>query len=160
MQLQNSTLLLWCVSAWTHLERLATDKQAFILTGSYVIYTGGWAIVVCFFHLFHRYQGKGEVFHSIQGNGDEPAICLRDGRSTCQATRQGDYLDQCGGVKMSALSWFYKNCCVSFFGNNEYASLMHALVMVAIFLVMCMALYRKKIFIKLLTADGIYRTDI
>ena len=53
------------------------------------------------------------------------------------------------GAKTSALSWLYNTCCVSIFGNNEYASLMHALIMVAIFLAMCMILYRKKIFIKI-----------
>jgi predicted acyltransferase len=38
---------------------------------------------------------------------------------------------------------------VSIFGDNEYASLMYALCFVAVFVLMAMWLYRKKIIIKL-----------
>ena len=53
------------------------------------------------------------------------------------------------GSNVTPLGWFYKHCCVSIFGNNEYASLMYAICYVALFLLMALWLYRKKIIIKL-----------
>ena len=53
------------------------------------------------------------------------------------------------GKATNCLNWFYRNCCVSIFGDNEYASLMYALCYVALFLGMAMILYRKKIIIKI-----------
>ena len=53
------------------------------------------------------------------------------------------------GTNTNCLNWFYRNCCVSIFGDNEYASLMYALCYVALFVGMGMWLYRKKIVIKL-----------
>ena len=50
----------------------------------------------------------------------------------------------------NASSWFYNNVCVALIGeNNEYSSLMFALIYVTIFMLMAMFLYKKKIVIKL-----------
>jgi len=119
-------------------------------TGSYVIYTGGWAIMLfAFFIYFIDIKGKERYFTPFKAMGMNPLFAFVMAGVLVKLLGRVITWTNAEGVKMSALSWFYKNCCVSIFGNNEYASLMHALVMVAIFLVMCMALYRKKIFIKL-----------
>ena len=65
--------------------------------------------------------------------------------SVCRNFRQ----TAADGKTYNCLGWFYRNCCVSIFGDNEYASLMYALCYVALFLAMAMWLYRKKIIIKL-----------
>ena len=50
----------------------------------------------------------------------------------------------------SASSWFYNNVCVGIVGeSNKISSLIYALIYVAIFTLMAMWLYKKKIVIKL-----------
>ncbi|MDD2595828.1 MAG: heparan-alpha-glucosaminide N-acetyltransferase domain-containing protein [Bacteroidales bacterium] len=127
-------------------------------TGSYVLYAGGWAIMMlAFFIYFIDVKGKEKPFVPFKAMGMNPlfafvmagVIAKVFGRvikwKYMAVSDDGTMVEK----TMSATGWFYKNCCVSIFGNNEYASLMYALVFVAIFVLMAMALYRKKIIIKL-----------
>jgi predicted acyltransferase len=50
---------------------------------------------------------------------------------------------------VSASSWIYNNCCAALLGNNEFGSLLYALIYVSIFTAMAIYLYKKKIVIKL-----------
>lgn len=119
-------------------------------TGSYVVYTGGWAIMLfAFFIYFIDIKGKERCFTPFKAMGMNPLFAFVMAGVLVKLLGRVITWTNAEGVRTSALSWLYKTCCVSIFGNNEYASLMHALIMVAIFLVMCMALYRKKIFIKI-----------
>lgn len=128
-------------------------------TGSYVLYAGGWAaIMLAFFIYFIDIKGKERMFTPFKALGMNPlfafvmaglfakilgmmikwksAVVLEDGTVTEKT--------------WSVLSWFYNNVCVAIVGeNNEVSSLIFALVYVAVFTAMAMALYRKKIVIKL-----------
>ena len=50
---------------------------------------------------------------------------------------------------MNAARWFYQNCCAGLLGDNQWGSLMYALIYVSIFTLMAIYLYRKNIVIKL-----------
>ncbi len=128
-------------------------------TGSYVLYAGGWSIVMlAFFIYFIDIKGKERVFTPFKALGMNPlfafvmaglfakilgmmikwksAVILADGTVTEKS--------------WSVLSWFYNNVCVAIVGeNNEISSLIFALVYVAVFTAMAMVLYKKKIVIKL-----------
>ena len=127
-------------------------------TGSYVLYAGGWAIMMlAFFIYFIDVKGKEKPFTPFKAMGMNPLFAFvmagifakTFGRiikwKYMDATEDGTLVEK----TMSASRWFYENCCVSIFGDNEYASLMYALIYVAIFVAMAMFLYRKKIIIKL-----------
>lgn len=114
-------------------------------SGSYVFYAGGWAILMlAFFIYFIDIRGKEKAFIPFKALGMNPLfIFVMAGVLTKLLSRVIKWGDT------NVLNWFYRNCCVSIFGNNEYASLMYAVVYVCIFLAMAMWLYKKKIFIKL-----------
>lgn len=126
-------------------------------TGSYVFYAGGWAILMlAFFIYFIDIKGKEKAFIPFKALGMNPLFIFvmagvltkllgRVISWTYETVADGAVAEKSTNV----LNWFYRNCCVSIFGNNEYASLMYALVYVCIFLAMAMWLYKKKIFIKL-----------
>ncbi len=128
-------------------------------TGSYVLYAGGWAaIMLAFFIYFIDIKGKEKIFTPFKALGMNPlfafvmaglfakilgmmikwksVVTLADGTVTEKS--------------WSVLSWFYNNVCVAIVGeNNEISSLLFALVYVAVFTAMAMALYKRKIVIKL-----------
>ena len=128
-------------------------------TGSYVLYAGGWAaIMLAFFIYFIDIKGKERIFTPFKALGMNPlfafvmaglfakilgmmikwksVVTLADGTVTEKS--------------WSVLSWFYNNVCVAIVGeNNEISSLLFALVYVAVFTAMAMALYKRKIVIKL-----------
>lgn len=127
-------------------------------SASYVLYSGGWAILMlAFFIYFIDIKGKERYFTPFKALGMNPLFAFvmagvfakLFGRvirwTTIVTMSDGSLVER----KISLSSWFYNNCCVSIFGNNEYASLMYALIYVAIFTAMAMFLYRKKIIIKL-----------
>lgn len=126
-------------------------------TGSYVFYAGGWAILMlAFFIYFIDIRGKEKAFTPFKALGMNPLFIFvmagvltkllgRVIRWTYEVVKDGTVVERSTNV----LNWFYRNCCVSIFGNNEYASLMYAIVYVCIFLAMAMYLYKKKVFIKL-----------
>ncbi len=128
-------------------------------TGSYVFYAGGWCIIMlAFFIYFIDIKGKEKIFTPFKAMGMNPLFAFVMaalfakilGRvitwtsTTISAT--GEVIEK----KWSVLSWFYNNVCVAIVGeNNNMSSLIFALVYVAIFTLMAMWLYRKKIIIKL-----------
>ena len=138
-----------------------------IWTGSYVLYAGGWAILMLgFFAYFIDVKGKEKIFTPFKALGMNPLFAF---------VMAGLFSKILGGIikwkvpmlqddgtmgekTYSVLSWFYQNCCCPIFrsdffggnnGNNEFASLMYAIVYVIVFTLMAYALYRKKIVIKL-----------
>lgn len=127
-------------------------------TGSYVLYAGGWAIMMlAFFIYFIDVKGKEKYFVPFKAMGMNPLFAFVMAGLIAKIFGRiikWKYMAPAADGSMvekttSATRWFYQNCCVSIFGNNEYASLMYALVFVAIFVLMAMWLYRKKIIIKI-----------
>lgn len=127
-------------------------------TGSYVLYAGGWAtMMLAFFIYLIDIKGYQKAFTPFRAMGMNPLFAfvmagvlgrVLDGMIRWKVP--GTLADGTAAmVTMTPHTWFYDNCCASIFGDNAYASLMYALVYVAIFLGMAMWLYRKKIVIKL-----------
>ena len=119
-------------------------------TGSYVLYAGGWAILcLAFFIYFIDVKGKERLFTPFKAMGMNPLFAFVMAGLTVKIFGRMIHWTSASGSNVTPLSWFYRNCCVALFGNNEYASLMYALCYVALFVAMAMWLYRKKIIIKL-----------
>lgn len=119
-------------------------------TGSYVLLAGGWAMFcLAFFIYLVDIRGYVKPFTPFRAMGMNPLFAFS--MAAILVKTLGNIVRWTGSDEssVSCLSWFYNNCCVSIFGNNEYASLMYAIVMDVIFLAMAMWLYRKKIIIKL-----------
>lgn len=127
-------------------------------TGSYVFYAGGWAtLMLAFFIYLIDIKGRESWFMPFKALGMNPLFAFvmagifakMLGRvikwSTVVLNDDGTFTEK----TISASSWFYNHICVSLLGNNEYGSLMFALIYVAIFTTMAMYLYKKKIIIKL-----------
>ena len=130
-----------------------------IWTGSYVLYAGGWAILMLgLFAYFIDVKGKEKAFTPFKALGMNPLFAfvmaglfskILGGMIKWKVPAVMD--DGTMGEKSySALSWFYQNvCCPVFGGSNEYSSLMYAIIYVIVFTLMAYVLYRKKIVIKL-----------
>ncbi|MBR7157578.1 MAG: hypothetical protein IKD16_04195, partial [Bacteroidales bacterium] len=128
-------------------------------TGSYVLYAGGWSIIMlAFFIYFIDIKGKEKIFTPFKAMGMNPLFAFvmaglfakvfgRIIKWSSTITLPDGTIQE----KMwNASSWFYNNVCVALIGeNNEYSSLMFALIYVTIFMLMAMFLYKKKIVIKL-----------
>ena len=127
-------------------------------SSSYVLYAGGWAIVMLSFFIYWiDIRGKEKIFTPFKALGMNPLFAFvmagifaktfsRIIKWTAMVPQEDGTLVE---KTWNLSSWFYQNCCVSLFGNTEMASLMYALVYVAIFTAMAMFLYKKKIVIKL-----------
>lgn len=128
-------------------------------TGSYVLYAGGWSIIMlAFFIYFIDIKGKEKIFTPFKALGMNPLFAFVMAAMFAKIlgrviTWSSSVMAADGTVtekKWSVLSWFYNNVCVAIIGeNNNVSSLIFALVYVAIFTVMAMWLYKKKIIIKL-----------
>lgn len=128
-------------------------------TGSYVLYAGGWAIMMlAFFIYFIDVKGKEKPFFPFKALGMNPLFAFvmasffskilgRMIKWTSVVTLDDGTL---GEKSWSVLSWFYNNVCVALVGENcELSSLIYALCYVAVFTLMAVILYRKHIVIKL-----------
>lgn len=128
-------------------------------TGSYVLYAGGWStIMLAFFIYFIDIKGKEKIFTPFKALGMNPLFAfVMAGLFTKVFGRIIKWTSMIempdGTVKekvWSLSSWFYNNVCVTLIGdNNQFSSLLYALIYVAIFTLMAMWLYKKKIIIKL-----------
>lgn len=128
-------------------------------TGSYVLYAGGWSILMlAFFIYLIDVKGKEKIFTPFKALGMNPLFAfVMAGLFAKILGRMIKWTSMItladGSVKektWSILSWFYNNVCVAIVGeSNELSSLIYALVYVAVFTAMAMFLYKKKIVIKL-----------
>lgn len=128
-------------------------------TGSYVLYAGGWSILLlAFFIYLIDVKGKEKIFTPFKALGMNPLFAFvmaglfakilgRMIRWTSEVVLADGTVQE---KTWSVLSWFYNNVCVPLVGqSNELSSLIYALVYVAVFTGMAMFLYKKKIIIKL-----------
>lgn len=128
-------------------------------TGSYVLYAGGWSIIMlAFFIYFIDIKGKEKIFTPFKALGMNPLFAFVMAALFAKIlgrviTWKSTVLAADGTItekSWSVLSWFYNNVCVALVGeNNNFSSLIYALVYVAVFTLMAMWLYKKKIIIKL-----------
>ena len=125
-------------------------------TGSYVVYAAGWStmLLAFFVYLVDVVGSVGKVkfekcLYPFKALGMNPLFAFVMAGLFAKVLGRMVRWETAAGTKTSALSWFYQHVCVPVFGNNELGSLSFALCYVAIFTLMAMFLYRKKIFIKL-----------
>lgn len=127
-------------------------------TPSYVFYAGGWSILMlALFIYFIDIKGREKLFFPFKAMGLNPLFAFvmagvlaktlgRVIRWTEVVVTEDNTIKE---SVVSASSWIYRNCCVEVLGHNEFGSLMYALMYVALFLLMAIWLYKKKIIIKL-----------
>ena len=130
-----------------------------IWTASYVLYAGGWAILMLgFFIYFIDIKGKERLFTPFKALGMNPLFAFVMAglfvKILGQMIRWKATAIAADGTSeekvYTPLNWFYQNiCCPLFGGSNENASLMYAICYVLVFTLMAYILYRKKIVIKL-----------
>ncbi len=128
-------------------------------TGSYVLYAGGWSIIMlAFFIYFIDIKGREKIFIPFKAMGMNPLFAFVMAGLTAKTfgriitwTTEMTLADGTVTEKnWSLLSWFYNNICVGIVGeSNSFSSLLYSLTYVALFLWMALILYRKKIIIKL-----------
>ncbi|MCL2502765.1 MAG: hypothetical protein FWE30_01320 [Bacteroidales bacterium] len=132
-------------------------------TGSYVLYTAGWStmLLAFFIYLIDVVGTVGKLnfekmLYPFKALGMNPLFAFVMAGVLSRVARifawQSVVTAADGSVstvRLTFLSWFYRNVCVPIFGNTELGSLSYALCYVALFTGMAIFLYKKKIFIKL-----------
>ena len=128
-------------------------------TGAYVLYAGGWSILMlAFFIYLIDVKGKEKIFTPFKALGMNPLFAFvmagLFAKILGRMIKWTSMITLADGSEKektwSVLSWFYNNVCVAIVGeSNELSSLIYALVYVAVFTAMAMFLYKKKIVIKL-----------
>jgi predicted acyltransferase len=128
-------------------------------TGSYVLYAGGWAIIMlAFFIYFIDVKGKVKAFTPFRALGMNPlfafvmaAFFVKILGMMIHWTSVTTLTSGAVGPRnFSVLTWFYQYVCVGLIGkSNEISSLLFALCYVAVFTAMAYWLYKKHIVIKL-----------
>lgn len=119
-------------------------------TGSYVLYAGGWTIIMLAFFVYLIDVKHGEKwFFPFKALGLNPLFAfVMAGVFAKTLSRICRWHNAEGGIT-TASGWFYKNVCVALLGDNVWGSLLYALIYVLVFTLMAIVLYRKKIIIKL-----------
>lgn len=127
-------------------------------TPSYVLYAGGWSVLMlALFIYFIDIKGKEKIFYPFKALGLNPLFAFvmagifakTFGRIIKWQTLVPQEDGSIKEITINAASWFYQNVCVALLGNNEWGSLLYAIIYVTIFTLMAIYLYKKKIVIKL-----------
>lgn len=127
-------------------------------TGSYVLYAGGWAILMlAFFIYFIDVRGKEKSLLPFKALGMNPLFAFVMAGLFAKILGQMITWTNSAGEKFSVLSWYFKKVCCPIFSNpifgesssNEFSSLFFALSYVAVFTLMAWILYKKRIVIKI-----------
>jgi predicted acyltransferase len=119
-------------------------------TGSYVLYAGGWTLLMLgFFVYLTDIKGREKWFLPFRALGLNPLFAFV--LSGLFAKLFGNIIrwQMADGSSTSPLGWLYNNVFAVVFGNGPGGSLAYALFYVAVFTLMAMGLYKKKIVIKL-----------
>ena len=120
-------------------------------TGSYVLYSGGWAIFILAFLIYILdIKGWDRWSKPFNALGRNPLFAFVMASLLVRLLRGIIHWTDAAGETVTPLGWFYDNCCVPLCcGNNEFSSLLYALCLVALFTLMARWLYKKGIIIRL-----------
>lgn len=119
-------------------------------TGSYVLYAGGWTLLMLgFFVYWIDIRGKEKWFFPFKTLGLNPLFAFVMAGLFSKILGRLVHWQAADGSSYTALSWLYRNVFVAVFGPGNLGSLMYALCYVLIFTLMAIGLYKKKIIIKL-----------
>lgn len=114
-------------------------------------------MMLALFIYFIDIKGKEKYFYPFKALGLNPlfafAMAAIMAKTFGRVIRwETTILQDDGTMKettISAANWFYQHVCVPLLGNNQFGSLLYAIIYVSIFTAMAIYLYRKKIVIKL-----------
>jgi len=119
-------------------------------TGSYVLYAGGWTLLMlAFFIYLIDIKGREKWFLPFKALGLNPLFAFV--LSGLFAKIFGSIIrwQTADGSTTTPLRWLYTNVFAAVLGDNPAGSVAYAIFYVAIFTLMAMALYKRKIIIKL-----------
>lgn len=119
-------------------------------TGSYVLYSGGWALFVLALLIYCvDLRGFGRIFTPFRIMGTNPLAIYVIAGIFVRIFRSIVSWKNSDGVSVTPLNWYYDNCCAALFGDGRFASLVYALTLVGLMFLVGLFLYRRKIIIRL-----------
>ncbi len=119
-------------------------------TASYVLYAGGWTLLMLgFFVYLIDIKGKEKWFMPFKALGLNPLFAFVMSGLFAKVFGRLIHWQTASGGTATPLGWLYNNVCVPVFGDNPAGSLVYAIIYVALFTLMAIALYKRKIIIKI-----------
>lgn len=119
-------------------------------TASYVLYAGGWTLLMLgFFVYLIDIKGKEKWFMPFKALGLNPLFAFVMSGLFAKVFGRLIHWQTASGGTATPLSWLYHNVCVPVLGDNPAGSLAYAIIYVALFTLMAIALYKRKIIIKI-----------
>jgi predicted acyltransferase len=119
-------------------------------TASYVLYAGGWSLLMLgFFVYLIDIKGKEKWFMPFKALGLNPLFAFVMSGLFAKVFGRLIHWQTASGGTATPLGWLYNNVCVPVFGDNPAGSLVYAIIYVALFTLMAIALYKRKIIIKI-----------
>ena len=119
-------------------------------TASYVLYAGGWTLLLLgFFVYLIDIKGKEKWFMPFKALGLNPLFAFVMSGLFAKVFGRLIHWQTASGGTATPLGWLYNNVCVPVFGDDPAGSLVYAIIYVALFTLMAIALYKRKIIIKI-----------
>jgi len=119
-------------------------------TGSYVLYTGGWALFLLAFLIYCiDVKGWEKPFTPFKIMGMNPLALFVGIGIIYRVFGMIISWRDADGTSITPLRWYYSHCITPIFGDCEFASLLYALSLVLVMFLFGLLLYRKKIVIRL-----------
>ncbi|MFA5445380.1 MAG: heparan-alpha-glucosaminide N-acetyltransferase domain-containing protein [Bacteroidales bacterium] len=119
-------------------------------TASYVLYAGGWTLLLLgFFVYLIDIKGKEKWFMPFKALGLNPLFAFVMSGLFAKVFGRLIHWQTASGGTATPLGWLYNNVCVPVLGDNPAGSLAYAILYVAVFTLMAIALYKRKIIIKI-----------
>jgi len=119
-------------------------------TASYVLYAGGWTLLLlAFFVYLIDIKQKEKWFMPFKALGLNPLFAFVMSGLFAKVFGRLIHWQTASGGTATPLGWLYHNVCVPVFGDNPAGSLAYAILYVAVFTFMAIALYKRKIIIKI-----------
>ena len=119
-------------------------------TASYVLYAGGWTLLMLgFFVYLIDIKGKEKWFMPFKALGLNPLFAFVMSGLFAKVFGRLIHWQTASGGTATPLGWLYHNVCVPVLGDTPAGSLAYAILYVAIFTLMAIALYKRKIIIKI-----------
>jgi predicted acyltransferase len=119
-------------------------------TASYVLYAGGWTLLMLgFFVYLIDIKKKEKWFMPFKALGLNPLFAFVMSGLFAKVFGRLIHWQTASGGTATPLGWLYNNVCVPVLGDTPAGSLAYAILYVALFTLMAIALYKRKIIIKI-----------
>lgn len=119
-------------------------------TTSYVFYTGGWATITLAFLIYLiDIKGRERPFYIFKALGHNPLFIFLLSGVVAKTLTYIVRWESITGRVVTGARWLYLNGPVALLGDNEWSSLLYALLYVLTFSLIAHSLYKRKIIIKI-----------